>query len=129
MPVIAIIVSFGIGVLASLGAGFLLAPMHDLLVAGTVRALGWLPRRPRLSLSGHWRATWHVQSTHYPPKVVDDNAFVRQFGRRFYAKFKSPTFDCYLVGTIDSGRYITGRWHDAAEGSYHGAFQFIIQCK
>lgn len=119
-------VSLLLGVVGSLLATFIFPSLQDGFATAISRIIGWLPFRKRRSLSGTWKGVWHVESKRYPPAVTDDFAQVRQFGDRFYARFSTGPLDCYLVGTIDAGRYITGTWYDEADGGYHGAFQFII---
>jgi len=121
-----LIASLIFGIVASLLATFLFPALYDAGVAAIVRLFGWLPIKRHGSLSGTWKATWFVESERYPPEVIDDNVAVRQLGNRIYAKFRASALDCYLVGTIDAGRYITGSWYDETQGGYHGAFQFII---
>lgn len=121
-----LILSFVVGLIASVAATFLFPALQNAVAAGIVRVLGWLPFRQRASFAGNWKATWYVESNRYPPQVIDDSVLIRQFGKRIYAKFKAGKLDCYLVGTIDDGRYITGTWYDETQGGYHGAFQFVI---
>ncbi len=68
------------------------------------------------------------ESENFPDKLIDREAFVRQIGYRWYAKFhaQGKGFDCHLLGRIEQGRYITGTWYDDTDIGYHGAFQFMI---
>lgn len=126
MDGLSLIVSLFVGIVGSLLATFLFPALQDACAATIARLIGWLPFRKRGSLSGLWTGKWHVESARYPPVVTDDQVTVRQFGNRFYARFSTGPLDCYLVGRIDAGRYITGTWYDEADGGYHGAFQFVI---
>lgn len=123
---VALSVSMFLGVAGSLLASFLFPATRNFVMANLVKAFGWVPWRRKIFLGGKWTARWEVESSRYPPSIEDSNAIVRQLGSRFYAKFKAGELDCYLIGTIDSGRYITGVWHDENQGGYHGAFQFVI---
>ncbi len=126
MNLLQISASLLVGIIGSLLATFLFPALQNAVQSGIVRLFGWVPFRRKSSLTGPWRSEWHVESEKYPPIVVDESATVRQVGTRFYAKFRSKLLDCHLVGTIDSGRYVTGTWYDDLEGGYHGAFQFIV---
>src|SRR5262245_37564535 len=108
MATLSIIGSLLLGIITSL-LTTTFSPVIEQVGGGTlVRIFGWCPLRRKAALAGAWTSTWHVESSRYPPAVTDDNATIRQVGNRIYGKFRALDLDCYLVGTVDSGRYITG---------------------
>ena len=118
---------FFLGVCASLLAAALFPTISDVGSALLARLFGWLPLQGKTNLSSTtWRATFHVQSERLPPQVTDEEVIVRQFGNRVFVRFKTGPLEFFARGVIDSGRYVTGTWHDKTQGGYHGAFQLII---
>src|SRR5262245_44780665 len=120
------LISLGIGMIGSLIAAALFPGIQTWSMSVLTRLIGWIPRRRGAFFGGRWEVEWHVESFRYAPIELDRSVRLHQLGNRLYAKFRAGGIDCYLIGTVDAGRYVTGTWYDATEGGYHGAFQLVI---